>query len=276
MPAAAGSAASKCRSTPASPGSVPLAAESWRYSWQTGAARTVTILSRAVDDSGNIEMPGSGSHRDRRRRTATCPCSIWGRARAHRYRRRSGWQPRSELGTRFRTDIAGYITAIRFYRSGQDDGTAHRQPLDRSGTQLADGHRSAPKPRPAGRRRRSPPRWPYRANTTYVVSYHTNTGFYFGSDGYFARRRRQRTAPRAGRRARTDPTASSATVRRRISDRHLRQRELLGRRRLRHLDRAGHDASGGQPRDAAAPGRRASPLTTGDGDVQRGDDRRRR
>ena len=34
---------------------------SWTFSWQTGAARTVSLLSRAVDDSGNLEQPESAT-----------------------------------------------------------------------------------------------------------------------------------------------------------------------------------------------------------------------
>ncbi len=33
---------------------------SWTYVWQTGPARTVSLFSRAVDDSGNIQQPGNG------------------------------------------------------------------------------------------------------------------------------------------------------------------------------------------------------------------------
>src|SRR5262249_10547708 len=32
----------------------------WTYSWATGSPRSVTIKTRAVDDSGNIQVPGAG------------------------------------------------------------------------------------------------------------------------------------------------------------------------------------------------------------------------
>ncbi|MBI5577660.1 MAG: hypothetical protein HY895_00780 [Deltaproteobacteria bacterium] len=34
--------------------------QNWTYAWQSGSPRTLTVLSRAVDDSGNIEPPGAG------------------------------------------------------------------------------------------------------------------------------------------------------------------------------------------------------------------------
>ena len=34
--------------------------ETWRYEWLPAQPGVVTILSRAVDDSGNLERPGQG------------------------------------------------------------------------------------------------------------------------------------------------------------------------------------------------------------------------
>jgi N,N-dimethylformamidase beta subunit-like protein/uncharacterized protein DUF4082/Big-like domain-containing protein/Calx-beta domain-containing protein/purple acid phosphatase-like protein len=159
--------------------------ENWSYIWQTGTARTVSIFSRAVDDSGNIEQGhgrsvtvGSGS--------ATCPCSIFAPTQGP-----SGPpdpdESALELGTRWRTDAAGYITAIRFYKSGQDAGPHVGNLWTSSGTKLAtvsfvgetlSGWQEQPLASPVA----------VAANTTYVVSYHTNSGFYFGSDGFFSSR----------------------------------------------------------------------------------------
>ncbi len=49
----------------------------WTYSWQTGGGRTVTLRSRAVDDSGNLEVPSAGRSVTVGSGTVTCPCSIW-------------------------------------------------------------------------------------------------------------------------------------------------------------------------------------------------------
>src|SRR6185437_6909395 len=48
---------------------------SWTYAWMPGKAGTITLKSRAVDDSGNIETASPGvsvSVVDQ-----TCPCSVW-------------------------------------------------------------------------------------------------------------------------------------------------------------------------------------------------------
>jgi hypothetical protein len=46
--------------------------QNWTYSWLSGSPGTVTILSRAVDDSGNIEPPGAGVTVIVGARTTTC------------------------------------------------------------------------------------------------------------------------------------------------------------------------------------------------------------
>ena len=106
------------------------------------------------------------------------------------------------------------------------------------------------------------------ANTTYVVSYHTNTGFYSADSGYFAAA--GSTTARCTRRGDTRirrRTASSVTAPSAFPDQTFNERELLGRRGLRHSRSARHDAADGQ---------RASPRPTAPPDVATcGRDRRR-
>jgi hypothetical protein len=47
----------------------------WSFVWTPSAVGSITLLSRAVDDSANIETPGSGV--SVKVVPATCPCSIW-------------------------------------------------------------------------------------------------------------------------------------------------------------------------------------------------------
>ena len=124
------SAASRSRSTAARPGIAPTAATAGPTLWQTGAPRTVTIRSRAVDDSGNIEAASRRHHRHRRRPSPpTCPCSIWAadqtsrqsppsRIRARRARH-AGSAPTSRA-----TSPASASTRAPEHRH------AHRQPVD--------------------------------------------------------------------------------------------------------------------------------------------------
>ena len=157
--------------------------ETWSYVWSTGGARTVTIFSRAVDDSGNLEQPtgveitvGSGP--------VTCPCSIWTPSQAPTVAAENDANA-VEVGTRFRADVNGYITAIRFYKSTQNVGPHIGNLWSTGGTLLAtvpfsgestSGWQEMALPSPVA----------IIANTTYVVSYHTASGYYAGDDNYFA------------------------------------------------------------------------------------------
>ena len=106
---------------------------------------------------------------------AGCPCSIW--------------LPSAtpgpvvndsnavELGVKFRSDSSGYITGLRFYKYSQNTGTHVGNLWSASGTLLgtvtfnnesASGWQQANFPSPVA----------ITAATTYVASYHTNTGFY--------------------------------------------------------------------------------------------------
>lgn len=160
--------------------------DAWTYSWQTGSPRVASIVSRAVDDNGNLGQPSAGvpvtvgSDPG----AETCPCSIWA----------PGVVPTSgaendpnavELGTRFRADQDGYITAIRFHKNPQNVGPHIGNLWTAGGTLLAtvsvtgesgSGWQEATLPSPVA----------ISANTSYVVSYHTSSGFYTADNGYFA------------------------------------------------------------------------------------------
>ena len=108
----------------------------WTYSWQTGSPRTVSIFSRAVDDSGNLEQPGTGITVTVGVGTVTCPCSIWTPTQVPTGAgRRDGSQV--ELGTRFRSDVTGFITGVRFYKHAQNTGTHVGNLWTATGTRLS-------------------------------------------------------------------------------------------------------------------------------------------
>ena len=159
----------------------------WTYSWATGGARSVTLVSRAVDDSGNLEQPaggvivtvGTGGGTG-----ATCPCSIWSPAQTPALASANDGSA-VELGTRFRSDVNGFVTAIRFYKGAQNVGPHVANLWTGTGTLLAtvpfgsvstSGWQEVTLPSPVA----------ITANTTYVVSYHTASGFYAADNGYFA------------------------------------------------------------------------------------------
>jgi regulation of enolase protein 1 (concanavalin A-like superfamily) len=158
--------------------------EAWTFSWTTGAARTVTIVSRAADDSGNIEQPAGAITVTVSGGSTTCPCSIWSPAQSPAVPATNDSQS-VEVGTRFRSDQSGFITAIRFYKGTQNVGPFVGNLWTESGTLLGSatfsnvsttGWQEATLATPVS----------ITANTNYVVSYHTNSGFYAGDTGYFA------------------------------------------------------------------------------------------
>jgi Domain of unknown function (DUF4082)/Bacterial Ig-like domain len=91
----------------------------------------------------------------------------------------------TNVGTKFRSDLAGYITAIRFYKAAANTGTHSGALWTAAGQQLAtvtftnetaSGWQQANLATPV----------PINANTVYVVSYLAPDGHYTGEDDYFA------------------------------------------------------------------------------------------
>ena len=85
---------------------------------------------------------------------------------------------------KFRSDTAGYITGIRFYKASTNTGTHVGNLWTSTGTRLAtatftnetaSGWQQVNFSTPVA----------ITANTVYVASYHTNTGHYSGDQNYF-------------------------------------------------------------------------------------------
>src|SRR5262249_5512887 len=88
-----------------------------------------------------------------------------------------------ELGVKFRSDVNGMITGIRFYK-GAADTTVHTGSLwSSTGTLLATVTFSGETANGWQQMNFSTP-VPITANTTYIASYHTG-GPYFYSNGFF-------------------------------------------------------------------------------------------
>ena len=153
----------------------------WSYTWTPDATGTATIKSRAVDDSGNIENPSAGVSVTVDPRT--CPCSIWSDAATPAQPDANDSQP-IEVGVKFRSDVDGYITGLRFYKGAGNTGTHTGHLWSSTGTQLAEAVFSG----------ESASGWqevtfaspvPISANTTYVASYHSAAGGYAYTQSYF-------------------------------------------------------------------------------------------
>lgn len=155
----------------------------WQLQWTASGTGTVTIMARAFDDSGNIESPGS-SVSINMAPGQLCPCTIWAPTAVPPDP--DDQDPAAvELGTRFRSDVSGTITAIRFYKAPLNTGTHTGRLWTNTGTLLAtvtftnetaSGWQQANLPAPVA----------INANTTYLVSYHAPNGHYTGTDAFFS------------------------------------------------------------------------------------------
>lgn len=163
--------------------------ENWSLTATPSGSGTVTILSRAVDDSGLIQSTptsveitigtGSGGGGGE-----TCPCTIWPDTATPIVLSDSDTVP-IELGVKFRTSEAGLITGIRFYKGSANTGTHLGRLWTSSGTQLGEvvftgetgsGWQQATFASPIA----------VEANTTYVASYYAPNGRYSSDTGYFS------------------------------------------------------------------------------------------
>jgi len=172
---------------------------SWSYSWTPSASGPATIRSRAVDDSGRLEMPSAGvtvtigtagtvtptatATRTPAPGTFACPCSLWnnevGPALANDPDTAS-----VELGVRLRADVDGQITGLRFYKGVQNTGTHTGRLWTATGQLLstvtfsgetASGWQQVALTTPVA----------IRAGVDYVASYRAPNGHYSQDEGYF-------------------------------------------------------------------------------------------
>ncbi|WP_184327604.1 N,N-dimethylformamidase beta subunit family domain-containing protein, partial [Rhizobium sp. BK529] len=154
--------------------------ENWTYSWSPQIAGTYTILSRAVDDSVNLETPSAG-----RTVTVSGPsyATLFGAATPAVVN--TDDTSAVELGVKFQTSVAGTVTGLRFYKGSQDTGTHTGTLWSSTGTQLAtltftnetaSGWQTATFSSPVT----------LTPGQTYTASYHTNAGHYSSTANYFA------------------------------------------------------------------------------------------
>ncbi|MBJ6723713.1 DUF4082 domain-containing protein [Geomesophilobacter sediminis] len=97
----------------------------------------------------------------------------------------SGPDSAVELGIKFKSDTAGTITAIRFYKAKNNTGTHVGNVWNASGTRLATATFSG-ETASGWQQVNLSTAVSIAANTYYVVSYHTNSGHYSDDIGYFS------------------------------------------------------------------------------------------
>ncbi|PYR93364.1 MAG: hypothetical protein DMF84_10265 [Acidobacteria bacterium] len=156
---------------------------SWSFNWVVSGSGTVTIRSRGYDDTGNMETPSAGVAVSVAG-TRTCPCSIWASAVVPPAPIDDGDPASVELGTKFRAEINGYITGVRFYKGSANVGNHIGSLWTSTGTLLASVAFSG-ETASGWQQANFSSAVPVTANTTYVVSYFAPNGHYTGTDPYF-------------------------------------------------------------------------------------------
>ncbi|MET4329771.1 VCBS repeat-containing protein [Bradyrhizobium sp. i1.15.2] len=153
---------------------------SWTYTFAAGAPGQLKIRSRAVDDSLNLEVPGTGVAYTV---TPSSNLTIFSPSDTPAVINTPD-AGAVELGVKFVAAASGDITGIRFYKSTQNTGTHLGDLWTANGTLLASatftnetgsGWQQVNFTTPVH----------LQAGTTYIASYHTNTGHYSTSDFYF-------------------------------------------------------------------------------------------
>jgi len=155
--------------------------ESWSYNWVVQASGTYTILSRAVDDSVNLEAPSAG-----KQVTVTLPgttTSLWTLAEKPVVETAIDRDP-VELGLRFQATTAGSVQGIRFYKGFYNTGDHVVSLWTGDGTLLATGV-SVGEPLSGWQTVMFSSPIQIAAGTTYVASYHSN-GFFSVTENYFS------------------------------------------------------------------------------------------
>ena len=111
---------------------------SWSFSWLPTVQGTVTIKSRAFDDIGNLESPG-GSEGSANTVTVTviagappmnCPCSIYTQpvqspTNNNDLNQNDNIPPGITVGVKIKADFDGTISGIRFFKAPLDNATTN-------------------------------------------------------------------------------------------------------------------------------------------------------
>jgi hypothetical protein len=151
---------------------------SWSYTWNAHGAPSTTIMSRAVDDSGNVESSTPSVTV-----SVGCPCTMAG-PNVTPWTIDQQDTGAVEVGVRFKADLDGTITGVRFYKNTANTGTHIGNLWTASGTLLAratftsesaSGWQQVSFPTPVD----------ITAGTTYVASYYAPKGHYSVSSEYY-------------------------------------------------------------------------------------------
>ena len=144
----------------------------------------ITGGSNGVKDTSGTPMASDVSWTFTTQALPTCPCSIWTSSAVPSVVD-SGDTAAIELGVKFRSDVNGYITGLRFYKSLANTGTHLGHLWTSTGTLLASA--TFTNETASGWQQVTfPSAIAVTAGTTYVASYFAPSGHYSRNSGQFA------------------------------------------------------------------------------------------
>jgi hypothetical protein len=157
---------------------------SWSYDTTFAATGSVTVKSRAADDSGNLENPGAGHTITVTPATGSEDRTIFAlnTTPSNSSTNEGG---AVEVGVKFRSDIAGVVSGVRFYKGAGNTGTHIGNLWAGTGANLGSVTFTAETASGWQRANFATP-ITISPNTTYIVSYHAPNGHYSGDNDYFA------------------------------------------------------------------------------------------
>lgn len=165
---------------------------SWQFTWTPTVQGATVIKVRAVDDSGNLEDAGTAPAANAINVIVgppvppVCPCTVFHSTEEpdETNQQDPGSANGIVLGMKFKSNTEGFVNGLRFYKSTNDVGTHTGKLWDNSGNLLgeltfanegASGWVETSFDSPIS----------ITANTVYVVSYHSPSGYYAKSNGFF-------------------------------------------------------------------------------------------
>ena len=152
---------------------------SWTYVWSPSAPGTINVKTRGYDDSGNIEVAGTGITLN-----ITPPGYPFTIFEPTDVPAQDFEDSPMELGVKFRANTTGFITGIRFYKGNNNGGTHVGNLWTSAGVQLAQvtftsetatGWQQADFATPVA----------VTEGLTYVASYHNPTGNFSTRSNFF-------------------------------------------------------------------------------------------
>ncbi|WP_415830517.1 DUF4082 domain-containing protein, partial [Gillisia limnaea] len=156
----------------------------YSFSWSNSAAGTYSLTARATDDKAAVTTsavvsvtvnPDPGGF--------GCPCTVFEPTAGPTNQLWNDGQA-LQLGMKFRSSVNGFVTGVRFFKQAGNTGTHIGQLYSRTGSLLAQatftnetasGWQEVALSSPVA----------INANTTYVISYHSSSGFYSASNPFF-------------------------------------------------------------------------------------------